>query len=393
MKAARLLLILAALGGCWPRPEPIPHRLGVAAPAAVPGQTINYDPTVSPGLAADINVTVYDSGGVFSWLKYDTPNTAWRPVPVSTLVKSDPSQAPGLKAPIGFVVTKIDGTASWIKSTSSDTGWVMNGGGGGIAPDGGTVAPLSGLGSTQSPLAIAAATDSVPGSMSAADKAKLDGIGPTWVASELKTAQALLGSTVTSYQYAYGTDFFASNSNTGTVSYSKGGVQVQTTTTSSKVGLSTYRSATFLPLVPGPANGGKFYISFGAKLVGSADSHSIHILGITDFVGANLEFELLGSISTTIWQAVGTRGGSAFTIAGTGAGATADFSAYHRYAIASTGAAYTFYVDGVSIATSSAISAGPIGDSAWVIETQNTSTAANREIDAEQMFMAWSGDL
>lgn len=172
MKRLLLFLLLASLAGCKH-----PHgRMGAAAvaPIATPGQTINFDPTVSPGLTAAINTTVFDSGGTFLWTKYAVSNTAWRPVPMSTTVASDPSQAPGLKAAKGFVVFLNDGTASWIKSTTSDTGWVTNPGGGG----GGTVksatAPLSVTdgGAVQ----IAVATEADGGYLTASDKTKLDGL-------------------------------------------------------------------------------------------------------------------------------------------------------------------------------------------------------------------------
>lgn len=350
MKRLLVILAMAAAVGC----KPTAHKMAAALPVAPP---------------------------IFQIIPAGTnPNTLKIPGAVGTRVQNSGGQQCWVMAPGGV----------WVADPPPTDGGSS---GGGIAPDGGVLAPLAGVGTVASPLSISAATTSAPGSMSASDKSKLNSIGPTWVASEMSTAQTLLGSTVTSYQYAYGLDFAASSANTGTIAYSAGGVQVQTTTTTSKVGLATYKSATFLPLIKGPANGGKFYASFGAKLVGSSDSHSLHIIGVTDFVASNLEFELLGSTSTTTWQIVGSRGGSAFVTAGTGAGATADFSAYHRYAIASTGTAYTFYVDGVSIGTSSAISAGPIGDTSWFIETQNTTTAANREIDVEQVFMAWAGDL
>lgn len=171
----RLLLFLAlAAASC----KPTHGRMGATAPIATPGQTITFDPTVSPGLTAAINTTVFDSGGTFLWTKYAVSNTAWRPVPMSTTVASDPSQAPGLKASVGFVVFLNDGSKSWVKSTSADTGWAVNpgGGGGGIAADGGVLAPLTGLGSVVSPLSIPAATPDAGGYMTAAQAATIASI-------------------------------------------------------------------------------------------------------------------------------------------------------------------------------------------------------------------------
>jgi len=139
MKVQPLLLAaLIAVSSC----KSAAHKPSVGLMATPPpnGRVIGFDPSVV-GLPGAISDTVYDSAGIISWVKYDTANTAWRPVPVSQFVTGDPSQAPGLKAPIGFVVTMTDGSASWVKSTASDTGWVTNPGGGG----GGTVTAGTGI--------------------------------------------------------------------------------------------------------------------------------------------------------------------------------------------------------------------------------------------------------
>jgi hypothetical protein len=117
-------VLIVSLAGCN-GPIAEPARLGAAPP---PGRVIGFNPS-SVGLPAAVGTTVYDSGGVISWYKYGTSNTAWRPVPVSQLVSADPSVSPGLKAPVGYLVTKNDGSAAWTKIASDDTGWqpVTNG--------------------------------------------------------------------------------------------------------------------------------------------------------------------------------------------------------------------------------------------------------------------------
>lgn len=112
-KILPLLLLLAASCNV---PAP---RVGASPP---PGRVIGFDPSVV-GLPAALNTTVYDSGGVISWVKYGAANTAWRPVPVSTLTAVDPTTGSGLKAPIGYVVSSVDGTSAWMKTGTGDTAW------------------------------------------------------------------------------------------------------------------------------------------------------------------------------------------------------------------------------------------------------------------------------
>ncbi len=137
----------------------------------VSGRTIDFDPS-SLGLAGAIGDVVYDSGGVFAWRKYATGATSWLAIPVSNLVTADPSLSPGLKAPAGAMVYKTDGTLAWSKFGPNATDWQAFPGSAGLASVTAT-APLSGAGTSGSPLALAAASGSVPGSLAAADFAKL----------------------------------------------------------------------------------------------------------------------------------------------------------------------------------------------------------------------------
>ena len=122
MKVKPLLLAaILAVASC----RGAAHRPSVGLMATPPpsGRVIGFDPSVV-GLVGAIGDTVYDSAGIISWVKYDTANTAWRPVPVSQMVTGDPSQAPGLQGPVGFVVTMNDGSKSWQKRSASSTDWV-----------------------------------------------------------------------------------------------------------------------------------------------------------------------------------------------------------------------------------------------------------------------------
>ena len=180
MKVKPLLLAaILAVASC----RGAAHRPSVGLMATPPpsGRVIGFDPSVV-GLVGAIGDTVYDSAGIICWVKYDTANTAWRPVPVSQMVTGDPSQAPGLQGPVGFVVTMNDGSKSWQKRSASSTDWVSvpTSGGGGIV-DGGVLAPLSGNGSVATPLQIAS-------------------VG--WDATQWKTITGVLGTQVNDYDWS-----------------------------------------------------------------------------------------------------------------------------------------------------------------------------------------------
>jgi hypothetical protein len=238
-------------------------------------------------------------------------------------------------------------------------------------------------------LTVNAATQSLPGSLSAADKTKLDGLTTsTWAATELARAQTLLGTTLTAYITGSGLDFVAGAVNSGgTVTYSNLGVKVSTTATSARVGQATpiRSSGAFMP--PTTA-AGKFYASAHCKVVTAIDAAAAMRIGLGDGTDAVNIFGD-GSTSTTTWHIQGTRGGSAFNTLATGGQATIDTAAYHNYRVSGDGSTYFFDIDSVSLGTSAAISAGTNAATFFQIVTVNATTSANREIDCDAYLMAW----
>lgn len=220
---------------------------------------------------------------------------------------------------------------------------------------------------------------------------------PNWTATELSTAQSLLGTTLTAYTFGTGLDMLkGSADNTGAAfAYGSDGIQVDTTATAGKLaqavfGLGSQTSAAGVAepfFLPATISGALFYVSFRVKVVTFSATAFISV-GLTDGT-TNLKFYYNGPVSATLWRIQGSRGGSAFETDGTGGGATVDTAAHHRMAIAGNGTTYNFYVDGVSIGSSSALSAGTANVARMQVVTQNGGTAAIRRADCDQVFATW----
>lgn len=218
--------------------------------------------------------------------------------------------------------------------------------------------------------------------------------GPTWAATQLVNAQLTLGSTIDFYVHAPSPEWSALSNNSGTLTWQAGGLLVSSTAVASHVGSSGYNGGngaiTAGAVFPGTAAGGKFYASWSGKLNTTIDAQGSMRFCLGDGTDA-LSFFLDGSVSTTIWNIQGTHGGSAFKTAGTGALATSDQN-FHTYVIYGDGTQYNFLIDGVSIGTSNALTAGTQGATFLQVFAGNGTTAAIRSILIEQAFYAGVGN-
>lgn len=240
---------------------------------------------------------------------------------------------------------------------------------------------------TQATAMLNVATESLPGLLGSADKTKLDGIVSTTAAGELAWCQANISTTLTRYVLMMPGDFVAGSANTGTVTYGGVGTQVATGTTTNKLGQTVWKTVNGAAFLAPSSAGGKFCTTWSGRLVGASDAQSEFRVGLADGTD-NLTAKLIGSVSTTTWQFIGTRGAT-FTIAGTGAGATADFAANHLLSITSDGTNLTLWIDHVSIATTTSLSATCASSMFPQQLTKNGTTAANREFDTDFFFAAF----
>jgi hypothetical protein len=175
--------------------------------------------------------------------------------------------------------------------------------------------------------------------------------------------------------------------------YGGTGIQVATGTGFAIVAQAKYKLSTAGYFLPTIQSGAKMYASWSIRAVGTSTSNTFFRVALNDAAANSVGFYLAGSASTTIWNIIGTAGGSAFQTPGTGAGATLDFTAPHRFAVATDGVTMTFYVDGVSIGSSTALSAAPAGSMEMVINVQNSTDVTNYQLNCDEFFAAWVGTL
>lgn len=294
MKLLRALIIAAvAAGACKPTPPPPGSTRKMASQVI----SASYDPSVS-GLPGPVGEVVEVAGGATAWVKYGTGVTQWQAFPGS-------------------------------------------GSGGGIA-DGGVSAPLSGAGSVANPLAIAAATTSAAGSLSAADKVLLNGLtAGNWYG--LRKAEMLAAvPQLTEFKYVtVGVEPFGVSPSAS--------VNIGTAEGGSMTGADTTVTSFASPIFQTPKTG-KWAIVFRAKLTGPTSGKNNQV-GIVN----------VGETHNVIAGSIFADDATHYVLRIFGAGSTEVVSttvgdgALHNFMLTGNGTNVTLKVDNVQVATTSTL--------------------------------------
>ncbi len=211
-----------------------------------------------------------------------------------------------------------------------------------------------------------------------------------WPSSELQYAQSLLGKTLTSYIVGAGVDTVAGAINSSTIVYDSTGATISSTASANTQGQGNYRLANGL-FIPGPGNGGKLYVSFGAKIVTAPSGTTTIRIQVTDTIVNSVHFEINSAGATpSTWRIVGTRGGGAFDTAGTGAAAALDVGVDHRFSMIMDGTTITFQIDHVTIGTGPQSAASLLSSQPAIIYFNGAGGGA-KAMSISQWFVAWPG--
>ncbi len=288
---------VAAYMSCKPAPVVTKRKLGTQTISA------SYDPSVS-GLPGPVGEVVEVAGGATAWVKYGTGVTQWQAFPGSG-----------------------SGGAS----------------GGGIE-DGGVTAPLSGAGSVADPLVIAAATTSVPGSMSAADKVLLNDVtvGNWFALRKAEMVTAIPQLTEFGYQKTgpiYTGGALSPSTADGIDGHVEGGGVTFTGGSVMSFGASLFQ----LPKT------GKWAVVFRVKLAAAASGKTAGIGLINAGSTHDIEFMTAFAVDTTHY-ALEVFTGSAVDVAGT---VVVD-GAFHNMMLTGDATNVKAYVDNVLAASSTA---------------------------------------
>ena len=329
------------------------------------------------------------------------PPTTFRVIPIGY----NPSVT-GLTGAVGEIVYENGGGHAWVHgTTASNTDWSVfpgSGGGSGTIADGGVAAPLSGNGSTASPLALVLADQCAFGNVSGAtgpggcltkaqELTRL-GITPfsTDESNQTIRCQSLIGLTATAVLFTHFKD------NTFSTTGSGGGTTtLSTTARAGVVNVSTGSVASHVAIVRFAGNGiqiddiktSKWCAAWRAQFPTATDSATDDELQVLSSGNTLIEFGPRGGRSTTFFSIYGRggTGGAPFVDAATSV--ALDTVSYHTVEIWQDGTNVDYAMDGTTV-SSTAVS-GIAGGEALYIDGQasNTTTAANRQINIDWMGM------
>lgn len=317
------LLVGCAVVGCFAKNGKAPHRVGAVSAGIFHTIPFDYNPSVSgwPGAVGDI---VQNAGSTSAWVRTGTADTAWQAFPGS-------------------------------------------GGGSGTIADGGVAAPLSGNGSTASPLGISIADQTVLGNVSG-------GVGPAVGLSKTQEltrlgitpytdrrsavtirAQALAGNTLTvpiCHEGDYSVGWVSTVSNGGSTLMeptAQGGVIACKTNASSSAGQCQVSWSSLVS--PGGeilnSKTSLWYVAALVKMVTAVDSGSEidFQLNAADLGNTAFRIGQAGAKSTTHWR-VFIADGSGATIINAAVAAAIDTN-WHLVEVVNDGTNITEYIDTV----------------------------------------------
>ncbi len=218
------------------------------------------------------------------------------------------------------------------------------------------------------------------------------GIGSSlsWQASELAYAQLLLGSTLTTPIVGDGLDTVKGTLTIPAVTYDERGGLVTTGAAPAGIAQAQYKLQSGLYL-PGPGNLGRMYVSMGVQVVDATSGTTTIRIQITDLTADSLHFEINSAGATpTTWRVIGTRGGSAFNVAGTGILAALDVGSFHRFGLIMDGTTCFFQIDHTTIGSGPQV-AGSLLTSCMQGIYFNGATGGAKRLITSQWFAAYPG--